>query len=111
LRNDNLKSADLKRIPPKDFTIDVDRLPLVTGKIHFIREVDFLGKISVLNEYFNVGKEYTGKYVGATIETQKQTLIVCYKDEHLKVREINKFGYEIGETLHNRKNSIFRSSL
>jgi hypothetical protein len=111
LRNDNLKSVDPKRILPKDFTIDVDRLPLVTGKIHFIRVVDSRGEISVLNEYFNVGKEYTGEYVWATIETRKQTLIVCYKDENLKVREINKFGYEIGETVHNHKNSIFRSSL
>ncbi|MGB3458766.1 MAG: hypothetical protein WBB08_05620 [Halobacteriota archaeon] len=49
LRNEDLKSVDPKRILPKDFTIDVDRLPLVTGKIHFIREVDSRGKISVLN--------------------------------------------------------------
>jgi hypothetical protein len=82
---------------------------LVTGRIHFIREVDSWGKISVLNEYFKVGKEYTGEYVWATIETRKQTLIVCYKDENLKVREIKKFGYEIGETVHNRKDSIFKS--
>ncbi len=34
-----------------------------------------------------------------------------YKNENLKVREINKFCYEIGETVHNHKNSIFRSSL
>ncbi|NQE53882.1 hypothetical protein C5S29_09840 [ANME-1 cluster archaeon GoMg3.2] len=80
-------------------------------KTNFICEVDSRGKISVLNEYFNVGKEYTDEYVGATIETRKQTLIVCYKDENLKVMEINKFGYEIGATVHNHKNSIFRSSL
>jgi hypothetical protein len=35
--------------------------------------VDSLEKISVLNEYFNVGKEYSGGYVWATIETLKQT--------------------------------------
>ncbi|NQE52098.1 hypothetical protein C5S29_00795 [ANME-1 cluster archaeon GoMg3.2] len=29
----------------------------------------------------------------------------------MKVMEINKFGYEIGETVHTHKNSIFRSSL
>nr|QNO54914.1 hypothetical protein PADEGAKA_00016 [Methanosarcinales archaeon ANME-1 ERB7] len=76
-----------------------------------MREVDSRGKISVLNEYFNVGKEYTGEYAWATIETRKQTVIVCYKDENLKVREINKFGYVIGETVHNHKNLIFKSSL
>ncbi|NAS88414.1 hypothetical protein C4E24_01535 [ANME-1 cluster archaeon AG-394-G21] len=73
--------------------------------------VDGAKHIRVLNEYFNVGKEYTGEYVWATIEMRKQTLIVCYKDENLEVTEINKFGYEIGETVHNHKNSIFRSSL
>jgi len=113
LRNEKLKVGDPKRIRmlPEDFTIAMDRLPLVTGKIHFIRGVDFRGKISVLNEYFDVGKEYTGEYVWATIETMKQTLMVYYKDENLKVREIKRFGYEIGETVHSRKDSIFGSGL
>lgn len=113
LRNAKLKVVDPKRIRmlPEDFTIAVDRLPLVTGKIHFIRRIDSWGKISVLNEYFDVGKEYTGEYVWATIETMKQTLMVYYKDENLKVREIKRFGYEIGETVHNRKDSIFGSGL
>jgi len=113
LRNEKLKVVDPKRIRmlPEDFTIAVDRLPLVTGKIHFIRGVDSRGKISVLNEYFDVGKEYTSEYVWATIETMKQTLMVYYKDENLKVREIKRFGYEIGETVHNRKDSIFGSGL
>jgi|LGVE01.1.fsa_nt_gb transposase len=111
LRNEKLKVVDPKRMLPGDFTIAVDRLPMVTGKIHFIRRVDSRGKISVLNEYFDVGKEYTGEYVWATIETMKQTLMVYYKDENLKVREIKRFGYEIGETVHNRKDSIFGSGL
>ncbi len=113
LRNEKLKVVDPKRIRmlPEDFTIAVDRLPLVTGKIHFIQRVDSRGKISVLNEYFDVGKEYTGEYVWTTIETMKQTLMVYYKDENLKVREIKRFGYEIGETVHNRKDSIFGSGL
>ncbi len=96
---------------PEDFTIAVDRLPLVTGKIHFIRGVDFRRKISVLNEYFDVGKEYTDKYVWTTIETMNQTLMVYYKDENLVAKEIKRFGYEIGETVHNRKDSIFGSGL
>jgi len=111
LRNDNLKVVDPKRMLPEDFSIAVDRLPLVTRKIHFIRGVDSRGKISVLNEYFDVGKEYTGEYAWATIETMKQTLMVYYKDENLKVMEIKRFGYEIGETVHNRKDSIFGSGL
>ena len=111
LRNEKLKVVDPKRMLPEDFTIAVDRLPLVTGKIHFIRRVDSRGKISVLNEYFDVGKEYTGEYVWTTIETMKQTLMVYYKDENLVVKEIKKFGYEIDEKVHNRKDSIFGSGL
>nr|AAU83404.1 transposase [uncultured archaeon GZfos27G5] len=109
LRNEKLKVVDPKRMLPGDFTITVNRLPLVTGEIHFIRRVDSRGKISVLNEYFDVGREYTGEYVWATIETMKQTHIVYYKDENLVVREIKKFGYEIDEKVRNRKDSIFKS--
>jgi transposase InsO family protein len=109
LRNEKLKVVDPKRMLPEDFTIAVDRLPLVTGKIHFFRGVDSRGKISVLNEYFDVGKEYTGEYVWTTIETLKQTLRVYYKDEKLKVLEIKKFSFEIEENVHNRKDSIFKS--
>ena len=110
LRDKNLKAINPKRMLPKEFTVEVNRLPLVTGKIHFIRVVDSQGRISVLNEYFNAGKEYIGEYVWATIETRKQTLTVYYKDENLTVREIKKFSYEIPEKVYNRKHSIFRAS-
>ena len=90
-----------------DFTADVNRLPLVVGNVHFILKVDSHGEISVLNEYFDVGKEYTGEYVWATIETMKQTLMVYYKDEKMMVREIKKFSYEIDENVHNFDDSIF----
>jgi len=109
LRDKNLKAINPKRMLPKEFTVEVNRLPLVTGKIHFIRVVDSQGRISVLNEYFNAGKEYIGEYVWATIETRKQTLTVYYKDENLTVREIKKFSYEIPEKVYNRKHSIFRA--
>jgi hypothetical protein len=109
LRNEKLKVVDPKRMLPEDFTIAVDRLPLVTEKIHFIRGVDSRGKISVLSEFFDLGKEYTGEYVWATIETMKQTLMVYYKDENLVVKEIKKFRFEIDKKVHNRKDSIFKS--
>ena len=107
-----LKDKDLKPINPRrmlleDFTVDMNHLPLVTGKIHFIRVVDSTGRIFVLNEYFNVGGEYVGEYVWATIETRKQSLTVYYKDENLTVQEIKKFGYKILEKVCNRRHSIF----
>jgi len=55
LRNEHLEAINPKRMLPKDFTIDVNKLPLIEGKIHFIRVVDSQGRISVLNEYFEVG--------------------------------------------------------
>jgi hypothetical protein len=39
----------------------------------------------------------------------KQMLTVYYKDEDLAVREIKRFGYAIGEKVHDRKDSIFKS--
>ena len=91
-----------------DFTVGMNRFPLTAGKVHFIREVDSQGEISILNEYFDVGKGYIGEYVWTTIETVKQTLIVYYKDNKLKVLEIKKFSYELEENVHKRDDSIFR---
>ena len=94
---------------PDDFTIDLNRLPLVTGKIHFIRVVDSEGRISVLNECFDVGKEYIDEYAWATVETGKQMPMAYYKDKDLTVRKIKRFGYEIREAVQDREDSIFGS--
>ena len=83
----------------EDFKIDVNNLPLVTGKVHFIRIVDSKGRINVLNEFFEVGAEYIGEYVWATIETRKQLLTVVYNVKDLIVREIKKCCYEIPEKI------------
>ena len=108
LRNEHLEAINPKRMLPKDFTIDVNKLPLIEGKIHFIRVVDSQGRISVLNEYFEVGREYIGEYVWATIETGEQSLTIYYKDKDLTVREIKKFRYEVGEMVGECESSIFR---
>ena len=108
LRNETLNAVEPKRMLRADFTVGMNRFPLAAGKVHFIREVDSLGEISVLNEYFDVGKEYIGEYVWTTIETLKQTLRVYYKDKKLKVLEIKNFSYVIEENVHKRDDSIFR---
>ena len=89
----------------------MNHLPLVAGSIHFIGVVDYEGQISVLDEYFDVGKEYIGEYILETIETDKQMLAVRYKDEELMVREIEKFKYKINEVVHDREDSIFGTGL
>lgn len=109
MRNEKLKAADPKRMLPQDFTINVNRLPIVAGKIHFIRAVDSIGRISILNEHFDVGEEYIDEYVWATVETMKQMLTVYYKDEDLAVREIKRFRYDACEKVYDRRDSIFKS--
>jgi putative transposase len=87
-------SLSPKRTLPLDFKIDVNNIPLVAGKIHFIRIVDSKGEIVVLNEPFHIGKEYIGKYVWATIDTGQQSLDIRYNDEEMIVRKIKKFDYK-----------------
>ncbi len=66
-RNKSLERINPAKILNNSLKISLDKLPLTGGKIHFIRKVDNEGQISVLNEAFNVGKEFIGEYVWATI--------------------------------------------
>ena len=109
LKNEELKSIQPRRMLKEECAIDVNNLPLVTGKVHFIRMADSNGKINVLNEDFFVGKEYIGEYVWATIMTRKNLLIIYYKDKDLNVSEIKGISYEMSEKIHNRKHSLFRT--
>ena len=105
----DLKSIVLKRMLQSDFTIDLNAIPLVTGKIHFIRIVDSVGKISVFNEQFSVGESYTGDYVWATINTGEQSLSISYNDEEMIVRKLKRFDYTIDEPVQNLDDRIFLS--
>ena len=111
LKNKVLKAIQTPRMLNEGCSIDADNLPLVTGRIHFIRVVNSHGEINLLNEDFPVGKEYIGEYIWATIETRKETLIIYYKDEDLNVCKIKNFSYEISEKIRYRKHSIFKSGL
>ncbi|MCX6693133.1 MAG: hypothetical protein NT074_01065, partial [Methanomicrobiales archaeon] len=83
LREKDLNSITPKRILRRDFTIDLNNIPLVEGKIHFIRMVDSKGNISVLNERFHVGEEYIGEYITAFIDTREQLTLGI--DLHLNI--------------------------
>jgi hypothetical protein len=109
------KTQDLKSITPKrllrcDFEIDLDNIPLVSGKIHFIRVVDSKGGILVLNERFHVGEEYIGKYIWVTIDTREQSLVISYNDEEMVVRKIQRFDYGI-DKVHELDDHIFLSRI
>jgi hypothetical protein len=84
-----------KRILKRGFILDLNEIPLVPGKIHFIRMVNGDGNITVLNEPFNVGCEYIGEYVWATIDTGVQNLNILYKDENMDIHPIKEYEYKI----------------
>ena len=100
LRDTDLMSISPKRMLLPDFEIDVNNIPLVAGKIHFIRVLGSKGDISVLNEKFHVGGEYIGEYSWATVDTKDQSLVIFYTDYEMVVRVIKRFDYEIEETVH-----------
>ena len=109
LRDKNLEQLQPIHRLKRDISIDVDNLPLVTGKVHFIRMVDSDGEVNVLNELYHIGKAYTGEYVTATIDTRKELLTILYNDEDLVVQEIATFTYEIDEMVCYRKHKILKS--
>jgi hypothetical protein len=109
LRDTDLVSISPKRMLRPEFEMNVNNIPLVAGKIHFIRVLGSKGDISVLNEKFHVGGEYIGEYSWVTIDTKEQSLVIFYNDEEMVVREIKRFDYEIEETVHDLAD-LFKSA-
>jgi transposase InsO family protein len=107
----NLKSVTPKRMLRTDFKIDLGAIPLVAGKIHFIRIVDSKEEIFVFNERFRVGEAYIGDFVWATIDTKEQSLGISYNDEEMIVRKIKRFEYEIHEPMQDLDDRIFLSRM
>lgn len=96
-KKQDLKAMTPKRMLRRDFKIDRSNIPLVAGKIHFIRIVDSNGDIVLLNEHFHAGEAYIGEYIWATIDVASQSLSVLYNDKDLVVQTIKKFEYVIDE--------------
>ena len=95
----------------KDVTeVDLNKLPLTDGKMHFIRQVDGEGRINVLNEALKVGGEFISEYVWATICTGKQKMEVHYraKDQDVAVL-IKEFDYELNEEVEPRRDDIWKT--
>ncbi len=107
LKSENLNSITPKRMLGSDFEINLNDIPLVAGKIHFIRVVDCEGNIILLNERFHVGGEYIGDYTWQTVDTREQVIIMSYNDENMVVREIKQLRYTIDEMVHDLSKNIF----
>ncbi len=105
-----IKSITPKRTLKFDIDINLDEIPLVAGKIHFIRMVDGNGNVSVLNEVFYIGEEYIGEYITATIDTRKQSLDILYNDEEMIIRKIKRLNYKIDEKIYDLDKHIFSNN-
>ena len=55
------------------------RLPITTGRIHFMRKIETTGDVQLLNETWAVGPKWMGEYVCATINTADQVLTFWHK--------------------------------
>lgn len=73
------------QVLPHNFTLHQKKLPLVAGKVSFIRLVSRQGNITILNEKIFIGKRYKYDYVKATIFTKSELLKIYYHGKRIKV--------------------------
>jgi len=75
-------------------------LPITAGRIHFIRQVQPDGTITVLNETWKVSKRLAGKYVWATIIAHRRRLEIWYqRSAQHPWRLLKNCVYDISETV------------
>jgi hypothetical protein len=76
-----------------------ERLPITIGKVHFVRFVSSAGTFSMLNESWQLDqKHWAGKTIRATIDTQKQQLLVYHQPKDSQTCQlIAQFDYPLGE--------------
>jgi transposase len=73
------------------------QLPIVAGRIHFIRRVSEAGTLEVLNEHWRLSKRLAGDYGWATLWTHRHRLEVfhrCSADSPLKRIQIFPYGID-----------------
>lgn len=75
-----------------------DTLPIIAGRIHFIRRVSANGTIEVLNEQWHISKRLAGEYVWATLWTHRKRLEVFHRrSEKVPMKRVKTFAYRINE--------------
>ena len=75
-----------------------DDLPIVAGRIQFIRRVSVDGTIEVLNEHWPISKRLAGEYVWATLWTHRHLLEVFHQNSAgLRLKRIKSFRYVLDE--------------
>lgn len=90
----------LHRLTSKQVSHLPDPLPITAGRIHFIRQVQPDGTITLLNESWKVSKRLAGKYVWATIITHCRRLEIWYqRSAQHPWRLLKIHAYNISETV------------
>lgn len=89
---------------PENFSYNVEmKLPITTGRIHFIRRVEEDGGLSILNERFFVDKNLSYEYVWVVLNTREQSLSYFHKPtKEAKKLLVKKDEYSIREKIKNR---------
>lgn len=67
--------------PELQHLIPAGRLPLIGGRLHFMRRVDTAGAIELLNEPWTIGAKWIGEYVRATINTTEQCVTFWHQPD------------------------------
>jgi putative transposase len=87
-------TAGLRRLIPQ-------RLPISRGRVHFIRKVDVMGKVRILNEPWLLGRRWIGEYVWAVVDTAQQTLTFWHKPHPQAAwQRIHTRPYRLTEPVH-----------
>ena len=78
-----------------------ESLPITRGHINFIREVDEMGEVTILNETWPVGRKWIGEYIWAIVDTAQQSLTFWHKAEAQAAwKEIKTRKYCLDENVH-----------
>ena len=109
-RNKGLLKVTPERILKEIVEINYNELPLIEGKIHFIRKVGADGKVTILNEQFKIGGEFIGEYVWTTICLTNQRMTVHYRAQDEDVgRVIKEEEYNVKEEVKPIKGDLWTS--
>jgi putative transposase len=94
------RHESIHRLTAKQILQLPDPLPITAGQIHFIRQVQPDGTITVLNESWKVSRRLAGKYVWVTLITHCRRLEIWYqRSAHHPWRLCKNYAYDISETV------------
>ena len=87
-----LVARDIARLPSP--------LPITAGRVHFIRQVQANGSITLLNEAWPITRRLADEYVWATIITQEHRLVIYHKPAADRpAHQVREFYYAIHESI------------